>query len=225
MHKQKGSEAGTLNVLMNSVVMGAMSFTDKAQLQGLQTVLGAEYRSTDPASGIAANLNKYAAQTVGGLVPRLVKDIDMVASPELRSTTEWWQKWAKEVPMLRQLSSGKRIDILGQDIKLDRGPLSRVTMLGTADPIYRTLGKLNEKDVWLPDPSQGVRVVKLANGTRRNMNPTEKDRYQRLTGAAYKSFIEEQGPRLLQLEPEAAREEINRVTKRMRDRAAYQATH
>ena len=127
--------------------------------------------------------------------------------------------------MLRQLSSGKRVDIFGEDIKLDRGPLSRVTMLGTADPAYRTLGRLNERDVWLPDPSTGVRVVKLNDGTRRSMNPAEKDRYQRITGTAYKSFIEEQGPRLLQLEPEAAREEINRVTKRMRDRAAYQATH
>jgi hypothetical protein len=225
MLKQKGSEAGTLNVLMSSITQGAMSFTDKAQLQGLQTVFGENYRSTDPASGIAASLNKWAAQTVGGVVPRLVKDIDMLASPELRNSSEWWQKWAKEVPMLRQLSSGKRVDIFGEDIKLDRGPLSRVTMLGTADPAYRTLGRLNERDVWLPDPSTGVRVVKLANGTRRSMNPAEKDRYQRITGTAYKSFIEEQGPRLLQLEPEAAREEINRVTKRMRDRAAYQATH
>jgi hypothetical protein len=225
MLKQKGSEAGTLNVLMSSITQGAMSFTDKAQLQGLQTVFGENYRSTDPASGIAASLNKWAAQTVGGVVPRLVKDIDMLASPELRNSSDWWQKWAKEVPMLRQLSSGKRVDIFGEDIKLDRGPLSRVTMLGTADPAYRTLGRLNERDVWLPDPSTGVRVVKLANGTRRSMNPAEKDRYQRITGTAYKSFIEEQGPRLLQLEPEAAREEINRVTKRMRDRAAYQATH
>jgi hypothetical protein len=154
MLKQKDSEDGTLNVLMSSLTQGAMSFTDKAQLQGLQTVFGENYRSTDPASGIAASLNKWAAQTVGGVVPRLVKDIDMVASPELRSTTEWWQKWAKEVPMLRQLSSGKRIDILGQDINLDRGPLSRVTQLGTADPSIACWASSTPATCGFPTPAR-----------------------------------------------------------------------
>ena len=235
MLKQKGSEAGTMNVLMSSLVQGGMSFTDKAQLQGLQTVIGEKSRSTDPASGLAANLNKWAAQTVGGMVPRLLKDIDMVASPELRSSSEWWQKWAKEVPMLRQLSSGKRIDILGADILLDRGPLSRVTNLGTADPAYRMLGRLNEKDIWLPDPTQGVRVVKLNDGTRRPMTPAEKDRYQRLTGAAYREYLDSSKPRtiydpptpamLLQMEPAQAQDTLSDITKHLRDRAAYQATH
>lgn len=225
MLKQKGSEQGTLNVLMSSLVQGGLSFTDKAQLQGLQTVIGENSRSTDPVSGIAAGLNKYAAQTIGGLVPRLIKDIDMVASPELRTSADWWQKWAKEVPMVRELTSGKRIDILGGDILLDRGPLSRVTMLGTADPVYRILGRLNEKDVWLPDPSQGVRIVKLQDGTRRKMTETEKDRFQRLTGAAYRDYLNEEGQRLLQLPPEEAQAEISRTTKIKRDLAAYQATH
>lgn len=225
MLKQKGSEAGTLNVLMSSITQGAMSFTDKAQLQGLQTVFGENFRSTDPASGIAASLNKWAAQTVGGVVPRLYKDIEMVYNPELHQMNEWWQKWAKEVPMGRKLSSGKRIDILGQDITLDRGPLSRVTQLGTADPIYRTLGRLNERDVWLPDPSQGVRVVKFSNGTRRNMNPQEKDRYQRLTGAAYRAYLEKEGAALLQMSPEDAQEAVSKATARLRSTAAYQATH
>ena len=225
MLKQKNSEQGTLNVLMSSLTQGMMSITDKAQLQGLQTVLGENSRSTDPASGIAANLNKWAAQTVGGLVPRLVKDIDMVASPELRSNSEWWQKWAKEVPMLRQLSSGKRIDILGGDILLDRGPLSRVVQIGTADPDYRLLARLNERDLYLPDPTQGVRVVKLADGTRRTMTEAEKDRYQRATGKAYRQYLRENGANLLQMEPEKAKEAISARTKRLRDIAAYQATH
>ena len=225
MLNQKDSEQGAVNVLMSSLTQGMMSFTDKAQLQGLQTVFDVNSRSTDPASGIASNLNKWAAQTVGGLIPRLVKDIDMVASPELRTSSEWWQKWAKEVPMVRQLSSGKRVDIFGEDIQLDRGPLSRVMQIGTADPDYRLLARLNAKDLWLPDPSQGVRVVKLNDGRRRNMNPHEKDRYQRLTGQAYRQFVREQGESLLQMEPEKAHDIISRRTSSIRDRAAYQATH
>ena len=223
MLKQKGSEAGTLNVLTNSLLQGAMSFTDKAQLQGIQTILGENFRSTDPASGLAANLNKWAAQTVGGLVPRLVKDIDNELSPELRATTNWWQRWAKEVPMVRQMSSGKRVNILGEDIRLDRGPLSRVTQVGTADPAYRTLGRLNSRDIYLPDPTTGVRVVRLADGTRRPMTATEKDRYQRLTGAAYRQLLTDEGERLLQMEPEEAQQRLFKTTQRLRDRAAAQA--
>lgn len=223
MLKQKGSEAGTLNVLTNSLLQGAMSFTDKAQLQGIQTILGENFRSTDPASGLAANLNKWAAQTVGGMVPRLVKDIDNELSPELRTTTNWWQRWAKEVPMLRQMSSGKRVNILGEDIRLDRSPLSRVTQVGTADPAYRTLGRLNSRDIYLPDPTTGVRVVRLADGTRRPMTAIEKDRYQRLTGAAYRQLLTDEGERLLQMEPEEAQQRLFKTTQRLRDRAAAQA--
>jgi hypothetical protein len=79
--------------------------------------------------------------------------------------------------------------------------------------------------VWLSDPSQGVRVVKLADGTRRNMNPTEKDRYQRLTGAAYRAYLEKEGPALMQMSPEDAQEAVSKATARLRATAAYQATH
>jgi hypothetical protein len=152
----------------------------------------------------------------------------MVASPELRVSSDWWQKWAKEVPGVRQLSSGKRVDIFGEDIKLDRGPLSRVVQVGTMDPAYRILAKLNERDIYLPDPGTGVRVVKLSDGTRRPMTPAEKDRYQRLTGAGYREFITQQGTDLLQLhstDPERVRDLIAKRTQAIRDRAAYQATH
>lgn len=224
MLKRKNSPDGWANVLASSLAQGMMTFTDKAQLQGLQTVLGDNYRSTDPVSGVASNLNKYAAQTVGGLVPRLLKDIDMVAHPELHSSSEWWQKWAKEVPMLRQLSSGKRVNIFGEDILLDRGPMSRVMQIGTADPDYRLLARLNAKDLYLPDPTNGVRVVLLPNGSRRDMNPVEKDRYQRLTGQSYRKFVREHAANLLRMQPEQARQFISTYTGRLRDIAAYQAT-
>jgi hypothetical protein len=66
-------------------------------------------------------------------------------------------------------------------------------------------------------------VVKLADGTRRNMTPLEKDRYQRATGAAYKKYITENGAALLRLEPDAARELISKVTQRLRAQAANEA--
>ena len=213
-----------LAILMDGIVSGSMAWTDKTQLTGLQMLMAKDQAATSSPSGsLASALNKWASTTVGGLVPRIFKDVDMVISPQLRDTSEWWMKWAGQVPMLRELSSGTRVNIFGEDIILDRTPTSRVTQVGTLDPALRTLGRLNERDIWLPDPTQGVRMVKLADGTRRKMTTLEKDRYQRATGAAYRQFITEQGANLLRMDPELARETISKVTERLRAQAAYQA--
>lgn len=221
-----GHNKSDLTVLANGLTAGMMAWSEKAQLQGLQTIWGGSaYSSGDIADSLASRLNRYAAQTVGGLVPRIFKDVDAVISPELHSSTEWWAKWAAQVPMVRELSTGVRVDIFGADIKLDRTPLSRVVLVGTGAPEYRTLGRLNERDVWLPDPSTGVRAVKLPDGTRRKMSAQEMNRYQRATGAGYKTFILTEGERLLAMPDDQAREVISKRTKVIRDQAAYQATH
>ena len=214
-----------LAILIDGILSGGFAWMDKAQLTGLKLLTGSDQpgSSSNPAQSWAGTLNRYASTTVGGVVPRLFKDVDMVISPQLRDTSEWWMKWAAQMPMLRETSSGKRVNIFGEDIVLDRTPTSRITQVGTLDPALRTLGRLNERDIWLPDPTQGVRMVKLADGTRRKMTPAEKDRYQRATGAAYRQFITEQGANLLRMDPELARETISKVTERLRNQAAYQA--
>lgn len=214
-----------LAILVNGIITGSMAWTDKAQLTGLQMLMGKDQTGTssNPAASMGGQLNKWAATTVGGLIPRITKDIDMVVSPTLRDSSEWWMKWAAQVPMLRETASGKRLNIFGEEIQLDRTPLSRVTQTGTADPAYRTLGRLNERDIWLPDPSASVRVVKLADGTRRPMTPAEKDRFQKLTGAAYKALIQDHGQELLRMPPDAARDYVEKVTRNIRTRAAAQA--
>lgn len=214
-----------LAILIDGIISGSMAWTDKAQLTGLKLLTGSDQpgSSSNPAQSWADTLNRYASTTVGGVVPRLFKDVDMVISPQLRDTSEWWMKWAAQMPMVRETSSGKRVNIFGEDIVLDRTPTSRITQVGTLDPALRTLGRLNERDIWLPDPTQGVRTVKLADGTRRKMTTVEKDRYQRATGAAYRKFITEQGAALLRMDAELARETISKVTERLRKQAAYDA--
>lgn len=211
-----------LSILVNGIVQGSMQFLEKAQLQGLQQIFGDSAYSTsgNVTDGLAKRLNRYAATTVGGMVPRIAKDVDAVIAPELHDASAWWAQWAAQVPMLRELSSGKRVDILGKDVTIDRGPLSRVTQSGTADGAYRIVGQLNERDLWLPDPSTGVRMVKEPNGERREMSLEEKDRYQRFAGAGYKAFVIEHGDEILAMEHAAAEKFISRQTKVIRDQAA-----
>jgi hypothetical protein len=53
------------------------------------------------------------------------------------------------------------------------------------------------------------------------MLPTAKP--PRLTGAAYRQLLTDEGERLLQMEPEEAQKRIFKTTQRLRDRAAAQA--
>ena len=91
-----------------------------------------------------------------------------------------------------------------------------MTLLGSGDPAYRLLGKLNERNVWLADPMAGVRTVKLADGTRREMTPTEKDAYQRRTGEQYKDYILKNGEALAKMPPDEARKKISKDTRVLR---------
>jgi hypothetical protein len=214
------------SVILNGIATGSLALSEKTQMQGLfQTLFMDSARDgADPKDKMAKKLNRWASNTVGGIVPRIFKDVDAVISPALMDTSEGgWVLWAQHMPMVRQLSSGKRIGILGNDVTVDRGPLSRVTGLGTADPAFRTLGKMNERDLWLPDPSAGQRVVKLAGGERREMTAQEKDRYQRKVAEGYKTFVMERGAEVLAMEDEAAKKYISRHTESIRNRAAYQA--
>lgn len=222
-------------VLRNGLAGGLFAWQDKAQLQGLQTILGeSPYASDNIGENFVKRLNKWASMTVGGLVPRVLKDIDLVTSPTLRDSSEWWAQWTGQVPMLRELSTGARVDIFGNDIKLDRGPFSRVWLRGNEGKPYQLLGLLNERDVWLPDPSAAQRVIKTRDG-RRPLAREERDRYQRLTGAAYADYIERNGQNFVDFierggPPEKRNERVMKIratiskqTKPLRDRAAQAA--
>jgi hypothetical protein len=142
-----------------------------------------------------------------------------MADPTLRRTDEWWQMWARELPMVRQLTSGARIDILGNEIKIDRGPLSRITQAMIAPPEYRLVGALNARDVWLPDPSSSKPKVPMVNADPRDLTPLESDRYQRKAGQLAKDYILANGPQLLTLEPEKAQDAIRKNAENWRKQA------
>lgn len=236
-----------MSLLLSGLMTGAFAWTDKAQLQGLQILTGKDspYSTSDPELASLKKVNKWAATMVGGFIPRIAKDIDAVIDPSLRRTDEWWQVWARELPIARSQSSGKRLDIFGQEIKLDRGPMSRVYQAVTLPMEYKVLGALNERGVTLPDPSFHPRKVPMINGPARDMTTPERDRYQRITGELYRAYIADPKPQprylklpdgrfeqvtltnaqyLLKLPPEDAQEAISKATKTMRAQAVLQAT-
>jgi hypothetical protein len=214
-----------MGIAWNGILTGLWQWQDRVSLQQLQILTGSDtaFGSKDVTTTFAERLNKFGATTVGGLVPRLAKDLDAVADPTLRRSDEWWQLWAREVPMVRQQSSGARIDILGNDIKIDRGPLSRITQSMLTPREYQIVGQLNARDVWLPDPSSSKPTIRLMDGTRRDLTPLERDRYQRKAGELAKDYLLSQGERLLGLKPEDAQDLIRRHAELWRKQAINHA--
>ena len=200
---------------------GLMTIADKAQLQGISTILGRDNNRSSGADTVKG-LNEWAAGLVGGMSPRLVKDIEDVIKPQLPRTDYWWQAWAREVPILRSQSSGARVDIFGREITIDRKPLSRIYQTGTVEPEYQILAKLNQRDVWISDPTLHPRKVKLSTGSR-DMLPLEKDRYAREAGKMTKDWLLQTGPQLLQMEPEQAQKMISQRTELIRAMALNRA--
>ena len=200
---------------------GLMTIADKAQLQGISTILGRDNNRSSGADTVKG-LNEWAAGLVGGMSPRLVKDIEDVIKPQLPRSDYWWQAWAREVPILRSQSSGARVDIFGREITIDRKPLSRIYQTGTVEPEYQILAKLNQRDVWISDPTLHPRKVKLSTGSR-DMLPLEKDRYAREAGKMTKDWLLQTGPQLLQMEPEQAQKMISQRTELIRAMALNRA--
>ena len=202
---------------------GLMTIADKAQLQGISTILGRDNNRSSGADTVKG-LNEWAAGLVGGMSPRLVKDIEDVIKPQLPRSDYWWQAWAREVPILRSQSSGARVDIFGREITIDRKPLSRIYQTGTVEPEYQILAKLNQRDVWISDPTAHPRKVKLTGSKEsRDMLPLEKDRYAREAGKMTKDWLLQTGPQLLQMEPAPAQKMISQRTELIRAMALNRA--
>jgi hypothetical protein len=212
-------------MILTGIGYGLWAIADKAQLSGLGTVLGQDNIRSSSGEDLIKRLNKWASMTVGGLMPRIAKDIDQVMQPQLTRTDHWWQAWAREVPILRTQSSGVRVDIFGRPIELKRGPLSRIYQTGLVEPEYQVLAALNQRDVWISDPSAHPRKVKLTTGSKesRDMTPLEKDRYAREAGRMTKEWLLQNQELLLKAEPEKAQEMISQRTELIRKMAVNAA--
>jgi hypothetical protein len=212
-------------MILTGIGYGLWAIADKAQLSGLGTVLGQDNIRSSTGEDLIKRLNKWASMTVGGLVPRLAKDIDQVMQPQLTRTDHWWQAWAREVPILRPQSSGVRVDIFGRPIELKRGPLSRIYQTGLLEPEYQVLGALNQRDVWISDPSAHPRKIKLTTGSKesRDMTPLEKDRYAREAGRMTKEWLLKNRQQLMAMDPEAAQDLISKRTETIRKMAVNAA--
>jgi hypothetical protein len=198
MLSHKREKQGTsLGAVLTGLYHGSTSFLDTSALSGLAVLSGRDSSSVSTLEGAGGKANKYIAQLAGSFIPAVVKDIDYSIDPSLAERPEaWWQVWAAQLPVLRSLQ-GKRVNLFGKEVQLERGPLSRVVTVGATGEAYRQLGRLNERGVFLTDFSAGSTKRRLPNGKTEEMTKAHKDRYQAAVGAAYEQLCSVEVPALL----------------------------
>lgn len=202
--------------LANAGLAGALIVRDSSALVGLMDLLGfAQTYKYDTEGILQKSLPKFAARTLGSLIPNIAKELDAWTDPGLYRANAGWEYFMQQVPWVRrEIPPGPAVDVFGDKISVERKPWSRWVKERKQDPEWIVLGDLASKGVFMPIP--GPWKIENDDGTRRDPTPAEMQSYQKKVGAEYRTFIREQGADLLAMDPDEARQQINRETSAIR---------
>ena len=214
---EKWEEKDLEDKLLSAAWAGAFSFKDLSALSGFMDMIGKSAYSSDPVEGATQWISKFSTNYVGGFVPRMLKDIDLIMDPETRKARDFGAYFAKELPFFRRTEAAgeKLYNIFGEPVKLNRMPWRRAVTATREEPEYETLAELNRRGIFLGAANPSNRTVG-SGATRRELTDAEAEKYMVETGKLYRDFIKQQGQSLLQLDRAQAKEVISKTTERLR---------
>lgn len=220
---EEWTEKNVANKLTSAVYAGVTTVADSAALSQFAEILGTPHSSRDP---VEASMNKFArvfGGYAGAFVPNMLKDLDRLQNPEINTYKGLWENMAKNLPVYRRFEGKQLLDVLGEPVAPSRTPWSREIIEQPSDPVYRELGQLNSRGVWLTPANPQNRLVGKGRN-KRELTEAEGDRYVKETGKAYKQIIERYGDRLLTMPRDKARSFLQEKADKARDRALIKAT-
>ena len=223
-HPEKWDAKDLLDKLATVVWSGAFSFKDLSAISGFVDLLGFSAYSSDPVDGTIKWLSKFSSNFAGGIVPRMIKDIDMIMDPKSRRPGSPSEYFAKEVPFYRRTEAGgeKMFNIFGEQVELNRLPWRRVVTASRPEKEYQILAELNNRGLFLGVANADNRTAGYG-ASRRELTADEAERYSVETGKRYRQFILDQGERLLEMDEARAKEFISRRTEALRNAALRDA--
>jgi hypothetical protein len=223
-HPEKWDAKSQADRILAAAWAGAFSFKDLSAISGFMDMLGASAYSTDPVDSAIKWLGKFSSNYVGGVVPRMLKDIDMIMDPKARKPTDVSEHFVKELPFFRRLEIGgeKMYNIFGEQVELSRLPWRRVVTASRPEREYQILAELNNRGLFLGVANADNRTVGMG-ASRRELTDEEAERYSVETGKRYRQFILDQGERLLEMPEEQAKLFLSRRTEALRNAALRDA--
>ena len=215
---EQWNEKNAVSRLTSAATSGVFAATEIPALSGFQTLFGNNLSSKDPNEKKLDRFANVMAGWGGGFVPRILKDFDYLAEPELRKYETLWEKTAAHIPIYRRYEGKEYYDILGKQIERKIYPGSREFMEKPSDPEYQVLGKLNSRGIWLTPANAEYRMVGKGRN-RRRLTQEEADAYSLETGKGYRQMLLRYGQRALQMPTERARAFLSDKADEVRDRA------
>lgn len=196
------AERGTAGHLLRGVATGYTQVKNVSAVRNLVELFGEPSFSSDKVTSTIDQMIKTGTNFAGGFMPTLVKDAEAWTDPRNFKPEGAAELMLRSMPIARKFVNDGRpqLNLLGEEVKLQRTPWSRAYTSVESGEAHRVLGALLARGLSLPMPSDQVTVIK--DNVRVPLETLGRDavwRYEKAVGQGYKDWLSLEGSDLLKL--------------------------
>jgi hypothetical protein len=202
-HKPKTFEQrGVTGHLIRAAQTGLFQIQNVSAMRGLADLFGSPGFASDPMTEWADRFAKMGTNYAGGMIPTVIKDVEIWNDPRNFKAEGAWEGIARSVPILRtSVNDGRpQLNMLGEEVKLERSPWSRTYTNVESAEAHRVLGSLLARGLSLPLPSSEVSVFQ--DGVKVPLESLGREavwKYEKAVGTGYKAWLSDEGSDLLKM--------------------------
>jgi hypothetical protein len=213
---------GAAGHLLRGVATGYTQIKNVSAVRNLVELFGEPTFSADAVSGTIDKMVKIGTNFAGGFMPTLIKDAETWTDPRHFKPEGTAELMLRSMPIARKFVNDGRpqLNLLGEEVKLQRAPWSRAYTSVESAEAHRVLGALLARGLALPMPSDQIHVFK--NGVKMPLETLGKEavwKYEKAVGTGYKQWLSTEGRDLLQMPVEEADKTIQRRAKEIKNTA------
>jgi hypothetical protein len=226
-HKPKSFEQrGVTGHLLRGASTGMYQIINVSAMRNLADLFSSAGFGTDPLDAQLDKVTKTGTNYAGGLIPTVIKDVEIWNDPRNFKPEGVWEGLARSIPILRSsVNDGRpQLNMLGDEVKLQRSPWSRSYTSVESAEAHRVLGSLLARGLSLPLPSSEVSVFQ--NGVKVPLESLGREavwKYEKAVGVGYKEWLGNEGADLLKLPVATADKVIKRRAAAIKRVALFKA--
>lgn len=197
---QVWQDRGPVGHFLRGSVTGLFQVQNVSAMRNLVEAFGSPTFAADPVTEWVERFTKMGSNYAGGFIPTLIKDAEAWNDPRNFKPEGVMEQLVRSVPILRTtINDGRpQLNLLGEEVKLQRAPWSRTYTSVESGEAHRVLGGLLARGLSLPEPDTS-RKMKI-NGQDVSIKELGREaewKYQRAVGQAYKAWLATEGQALL----------------------------
>lgn len=209
---ERWASYGAAGHLTRGLLTGYLQVKNVTAMRNLVELFGGAKFGGDAIDAAVNDLVKLGINFAGGFVPAVIKDADIWNDPRNFKPDGAWEQVARNTPILRRYVNDGRpqLNLLGEEVKLQRQPWSRGYASVQSGEAHRVLGKLLARGLNLPLPSDDVEVYD--RGSKVKLESLGRDvvwKYEKAVGDGYKQWLSSEGAALLAMPIKEADRAIN----------------